>query len=339
MPSCFQLSDHAKDLKIARESDCTVLLLGETGTGKTRLAEEIHHAGPRKAGPFITVNLASIHAGTIESELFGHERGAFTGADQRRVGKLSIAHGGTVFLDEIGELPLPLQTRLLEFLQSRAVTPVGGNQSRKLDVRVIAATHQDLARKVSEGLFREDLYHRLRVVSLRLAPLRDYADKFGNAVHAVLEEVAIEQKKPVFRLSEEVADLLERHPLRGNFRELRHALEYGTLASKGGTLEVSDLPRWFIDACQVPSLLLTSEDKQALQAIAVAEVPLTLNFNETTARFESLYLAYVLERFRGRVNRTAREIGLSKATLIRRIRTHQLRPRFPIESGRVRSNE
>jgi DNA-binding NtrC family response regulator len=323
------------ELRVACASDSHVLLRGATGTGKSRLAIEIHAAGPRRDRPFVAINLAALHEGTLESELFGHERGAFTGAERARVGHLALAEGGTVFLDEIGELSLKLQARLLEFLQSRKITPVGGNQARALNVRVISATHQDLEAKVARGEFREDLFHRLRVVTLRLPSLRERPESLDRAVHSVLSELTRENRKPLLRISEEVADLFERHPLPGNFRELRNALEFAIHACRSDTLQLEDLPRWFRDSCELPSLLPSEASRKSLGAIAVAEVPLTLNFDESLARFEAMYLAYVLERFKGRINLTAREIGLSKTTLIRRIRTHQLRPKFLKENIRV----
>jgi DNA-binding NtrC family response regulator len=173
----------------------------------------------RRDKPFVVVNLATLHDGTLESELFGRERGAYTGADTRRVGKLELAQGGTVFLDEIGELPLRLQARLLEFLQSRTICPMGSNRETKLDVRVIAATHQPLQRKVRDGAFREDLFHRLRVIEIGLPSLSDLGENFGEILHSVLASVC-RSGKQVLRIHPEVADRMEAYPWPGNFREL-----------------------------------------------------------------------------------------------------------------------
>jgi DNA-binding NtrC family response regulator len=265
------------------------------------------------------VNLASLHEGTFESELFGHERGAFTGADYRRVGKLEAAQGGTVFLDEVGELSPRLQARLLEFLQSRTLSPLGSNREVRLDVRVIAATNRNLAASVAKGEFREDLFHRLRVISIELKSLNERCDEFGDLVHKVLQDVCAANGKSVLRISPSVAEAFERYSWPGNLRELRNVLEYAVLASENGEIETSHLPAWFGEdpLAQLKCAEKTSED-QAIHAF------LGLDYPSAIEGFERLYLETQLEKRLWRINRTAREIGLNKTTLLRRIRSHGL---------------
>jgi DNA-binding NtrC family response regulator len=308
-------SRNLKDLfEIACRSDSTVLLTGPTGSGKSTLAREIHEGSSRKAHPFVTVNLASVHSGTIESELFGHERGAFTGADQRRVGKFEIAQGGTVFLDEIGEIPPTLQAKLLEFLQNRTITPVGSNREVKLNVRIIAATHKDLKIAVKQGGFREDLFHRLRVIPLHLRSLSERSEEFDEIVHKTIEELCRLAGRKVLRISEAVADELERYDWPGNLREMRNVLEFAISASTGEEISLSELPPWFPD----------NENSKGAIELGVAEDVFRLSHEESMQLFEREYLTWNLRKFRGRISHTARQIGMNKATLLRRMQLYGL---------------
>jgi len=312
--------DLSKLFKIACQSDTTVLLTGRTGTGKTSLARQIHNHSKRRSGPFVSVNLATLHEGVLESELFGHERGAFTGAERKRNGRLELAEGGTVFLDEVGELSPRMQARLLEFLQSRTVSPVGSNREVQLNVRVIAATHKNLTQAVTKGDFREDLFHRLRVISISLKPLRERSDEFDSLIHTCLQEVCSVSGRSILRLSEAVAEKFETYEWPGNIRELRNVLEFATLSCDGSEIGLDDLPLWL----QQTSSSVQDDIIKDSAVLGVAEVPLTLNFQATLERFEKEYLQRALSRNGGRVNRTARQIGINKATLIRRIRAYAL---------------
>jgi DNA-binding NtrC family response regulator len=317
--------DLTQDIKsleaLAARGTATVLITGPTGSGKTCLAKSIHQQSVRRAKPFVTVNLASLHEGTFESELFGHERGAFTGADFRRVGKLEAAQGGTVFLDEVGELSPRLQARLLEFLQSRTISPVGSNREIRLDVRVIAATNKNLSASVAKGEFREDLFHRLRVISIELKSLNERCDEFGELVHASLSDVCATYGKSILRLTPEVAERLERHSWPGNLRELRNVLEYAVLAAEENEISASHLPSWFGE--ETDEKLRCAENSLTDHAI---HAWLELDYVTAVERFEKNYLENALEKYQWRINRTAREIGISKTTLLRRMRAYGLSP-------------
>ena len=202
-------------------NDLTVLVLGESGTGKELVAEAIHQLGHRKDGPFVAVNTAAIPAELIESELFGHEKGAFTGAVARHIGKFEQANGGTLFLDEIGDMPMQAQTRLLRALQSGRVRRVGGREEIAVDVRIIAATNRDLEPMIAAGTFREDLYYRLNVVPILLPPLRERTDDIPALARHFLHQ-AMQEGLPRHQLTDDAAALLARQPWRGNVRELRN---------------------------------------------------------------------------------------------------------------------
>jgi DNA-binding NtrC family response regulator len=219
----------------------TVLVLGESGTGKELAARAIHDDSPRQDGPFITVNCAAIPAGLIESELFGHEKGAFTGADRQHRGLVEAAEGGTLFLDEIGELPAEAQARLLRVLQAGEVRRVGATGARHVDVRLVAATHRDLRSLVAEGDFREDLYYRLQVMEIRLPPLRERGDDVQALARALLERACHRLNRPPLSLTEEARQAVQRHDWPGNVRELENAIERAVILADGETIDTPAL--------------------------------------------------------------------------------------------------
>ncbi|MDN5843840.1 MAG: nitrogen regulation protein NR(I) [Alcaligenaceae bacterium] len=223
-------------------SQATVLITGESGTGKELIARALHHHGRRTGGPFVAVNAAAIPRDLLEAELFGHERGAFTGAVQARKGRFEEAHGGTLFLDEIGDMPAELQTRLLRVLAEGGFYRVGGTQLLKADVRIVAATHQPLERRVAEGTFREDLFHRLNVIRLRLPPLRERREDIAALARHFLLASAQELDVPVRALNAEAVAALEHFDYPGNIRQLENICQWITVMAPGQTVGPEDLP-------------------------------------------------------------------------------------------------
>ncbi|MHB8873624.1 MAG: sigma 54-interacting transcriptional regulator [Myxococcaceae bacterium] len=293
-------------------SDATVMILGETGTGKELAAEALHQHGARAAKPLVVVDCGSIPGELVESELFGHERGAFTGATTERCGAFEAAEGGTIFLDEIGELPLAVQPKLLRVLESRQVKRVGADRYRPVNVRVVAATHRDLRAAVNRGSFREDLYFRLAVATVRLPPLRDYLEDLplllGHLWKETLAQLGLPERElpPV---SPEVLRELQAMPWEGNVRELRNFVE--------GSLALSrDL-----DA----SILEVSERVPRGQA----ELRLDLSYKDAKAlwvdHFERAYLGDRLARAKGNVSQAARDAEMDRAYLIKLMHKHLLR--------------
>jgi DNA-binding NtrC family response regulator len=238
-PALRQVIEQAR--RVAAHREVTVLVEGETGTGKELIARAIHYHSPRSAAPFVEINCTAIPATLIESELFGHEKGAFTGAVASRPGLFELAHGGTIFLDEVGHLPLEAQPKLLRVLEARQVRRVGGQATRGVDVRVIAATHVDLRSAVAAGEFREDLYYRLHVVALTLPPLRERGDDVGHLAEAFATRLAGAYGLPAPVLSPEARAALRTHSWPGNVRELRNAVERALVLSAPGTLAFGDL--------------------------------------------------------------------------------------------------
>ena len=226
------------DVKEVAATDATVLILGETGTGKELIARAVHRAGRRRHKPLIKVNCAAIPAALIESEFFGHEQGAFTGATKKRDGRFALAHGGTIFLDEVGELPLDLQSKLLRVLQEGEFEPVGSSQTRKVDVRVIAATNRDLERSVHEGKFREDLYYRLNVFPIQLPALRERRADIGTLATSFAQRFAQRMGRTLEPLSDECLRRLQAYSWPGNVRELQNIIERAVITSRDGRLNL-----------------------------------------------------------------------------------------------------
>jgi len=240
-------------LEKAVQTNISVSISGETGTGKELVAKAIHYNCKRKNKPFVAVNIAAIPRELIESELFGHEKGAFTGAATRRIGKFEEAEGGTIFLDEIGEMDLSLQAKLLRVLQEREVTRIGGNQVIKLDVRIIAATHKDLAEEVKAGRFREDLYYRLLGLPIHLPPLRERGNDVLLIAKFFLDQFAQENQLPKFKISSEAQEKMLQYPFPGNIRELKSIMELSAVMAEGNEIRAQDIT--FNSAARMESFL------------------------------------------------------------------------------------
>ncbi len=305
--------------RIARvaATDCSVLLLGETGTGKGLAAREIHAASPRAGGPFVHVDCAALSESLIDSELFGHERGAFTGAIAARVGRLELSRGGTLFLDEIGELELTLQGKLLRALQDRRFERLGGTRSLALEARVVAATHRDLRGAVRAGRFREDLWFRLCVFAVELPPLRARPGDLALLVRAALPAAARRLGVPLPPVEADFVAALARHGWPGNVRELVHALERALLFAEGGPLGAADAEA----AIEAGSLELPG----AGGAAAPPETPRAAPASADPAE----RIASVLRATGGNLSRAARRLGLARSTLRWQVQRYGLQALIP----------
>jgi formate hydrogenlyase transcriptional activator len=227
-----------KQVETVAPTDSTVLITGETGTGKELIARAIHQLSPRRERTFVKVNCAAIPTGLLESELFGHERGAFTGAIAQRIGRFELAHGGTIFLDEVGDIPLELQPKLLRVLQEQEFERLGSTQTTRVDVRLVAATNRDLAEMVAARTFRSDLYYRLRVFPLHMPPLRERQEDIPALVRYFVEKHAQRMNRTVETIPAETLDLLVRYSWPGNIRELENLIERAVIVSPGPVLRV-----------------------------------------------------------------------------------------------------
>ena len=283
----------------------TVLIHGETGTGKELVARAIHQQSTRKTGPFIAVNCAALPEGLLESELFGHEKGAFTGADRARPGMFEAADGGTLFLDEAGEMAPPLQPKLLRVLTDGVVTRIGSRSGRKVDVRLLLATHRDLAARVRSGEFREDLYFRVAVVPLDVPPLRDRMEDLPALVDHLLDRACRELAIPRRTITEQAMAQLRAYPFPGNVRELRNVIERACILATGPTIGVQDL--------LMPGASTT--DGGDLLRRWVHELPASVALGEVLGRVEQLLVERAMERASGVQAEAARRLGLSRSDL------------------------
>ena len=303
-------------------NDLTVLVTGESGTGKELVADAIHQLGSRRTGPFVAVNAAAIPANLIESELFGHEKGAFTGAIAQTIGKFEQANGGTLFLDEIGDMPAEAQTRLLRALQSGRIRRVGGRQEIEVDVRIIAATNRDLAPLITSGAFREDLFYRLNVVPIALPPLRDRAEDVEVLANHFLT-LAAEEGLPRRTLSDTAVAKLEEHSWPGNVRELRNVIYRLAVMARDDTIEAAQLDEVFAGearAAPLPAGFEVPGFDAALAYWLLEEQPAegTL-YQRALAAFEKPLIEHALGETRGNQLRAAKLLGINRNTLRKRI--------------------
>ncbi len=304
-------------------SHTTVLITGESGTGKELVARALHRHSPRKNAPFIAINTAAIPGELLESELFGHEKGAFTGANEQRLGRFEQASGGTLFLDEIGDMPMPMQTKLLRVLSDASFYRVGGRTLVHADVRVIAATNQNLEARVADGLFREDLYHRLNVIRLRLPPLRDRADDIAALTQHFLSRASESLKTEKKRLSEEALSFLEKFPFPGNVRQLENLCNYLTVMAPSQLIRVEDLPeeiRAAKSASEEKPLAQNWEEllRHAAQEALTDKTPDVMT--SFTKDFERILYEEALKATNGKRLLAAKALGVGRNTLTRKLK-------------------
>ncbi len=312
------------------DQDSSLLILGETGVGKERLARAIHAEGPRAAGPFLSVNIGALSETLLEAELFGHEAGAFTGADKMRRGQFELAKGGTILLDEIGEMPPHLQVKLLAVLQRHEVNRVGGNRAIPIDVRVMAATNRDLSDDVKEGRFREDLYYRLNVVPLAIPSLRERKEEIPDLVGRFINHFRRDfDSRQIRGITDAALRVLVQHDWPGNMRELINVIERAMLLCDGSQITLADLPVGLRSAmgegeAEADAEAL-AENSEAQFPAAWLERPLRQVRRGVIERFEKAYLVAQLRATRGRVGETARRSGLAPRSLHDKMKRYDLR--------------
>ncbi len=318
-------------LRASNTMNSTLLITGSTGTGKSHIAQLVHSSCKSRSGAkFSKVNLATLSENLMESELFGHEKGAFTGADSRRAGRLELCNGGTVFLDEIGELSLRLQTKLLDFIQYKKITPVGSNREMELDVRIVVATNRDLEAMVKSGEFRSDLFHRLNVFHVRLPDMSERPQNIMTFARKFLHTRARSCGKLITGFSGEVERVMTEYSWPGNIRELENVIEYAVALEDTALIRLSSLPASLIkriDAIDIsPESTSTSmglkkvAEELSLKAISYFEFPLTMDFHECKDAFEKTYIEELLKLCRGQINLTSRTVGLNKVSLREKIK-------------------
>jgi DNA-binding NtrC family response regulator len=307
-----QMQEITFKLQKVAPTNATVLIYGESGTGKELFARAIHYLSQRKNGPFVAINSAAIPRELLESELFGYERGAFTGAEARKLGRLEMADKGTVFLDEIGDMDLTLQSKLLRVLQEQVIERVGGGKPIKIDVRVVAATNKDLEKAVAAKLFREDLYYRLNVFPVVIPPLRERRDDIPLLAQNFMNKFCVEVRKGPFTISDEAMDILGKFPWRGNVRELENVIERAVIYADGGVIRARDLG--ISEATIIDALAEHVPMDGPLQAVAEA----------ATRIAESRRIKQVLKQTGGNRTRAAEILQVSYKTLLTKIKDYQL---------------
>jgi DNA-binding NtrC family response regulator len=295
-------------IEVIAKTDSSVIIYGESGTGKELVANALHNLSPRKDKPFIKINCAAIPETLLESELFGHEKGAFTGAVQRRKGKFEAASGGTIFLDEIGDMPLALQAKLLRVLESHTFERLGGNESLTIDVRVIYATRKNLKDEVKANRFREDLFYRLNVLPITLPPLRDRKEDIPLLVNHFLKMFGEKLEKSDLAVTPGTMDMFMEYDYPGNVRELKHSVEMAATLCKGTKIERWCLPAEIRGDGETPDAVISVFD----------DLPLT----ERVKTFEREAIRRVLEETHGKKKEAAKKLGISRETLWRKLKEH-----------------
>ncbi len=296
-------------LKQLAPTDSRVLIQGETGTGKELVAKALHFNSPRKNKPFVPLNCTALNENLLEDELFGHEAGAYTGADRQRKGKFEYANGGTLFLDELGDMPIPLQQKLLRVLEDGQVYRVGGNEPIKVNVRVISATHRDLEQAVAKGTFRQDLYYRLKVVTIKLPPLRERREDITLLATHFMKEFASRYGRDVKTIAAEVRRMFASYEWPGNVRELRHVIESMVAVDRDGILGIDDLPE-------------NDGLGKAQDAVAIPMGESSL-VGKPLAEVERYYILQALEMAAGNREEAAQMLAIGERTLYRKIKEYE----------------
>lgn len=319
----------------------SVLIRGENGTGKELVASAIHHYGPRKEKRFVAVNCGAIPENLMESELFGHEKGAFTGANARHIGKFQYAEGGTLFLDEIGELSPQMQVKLLRVLQERAFTPVGSNREIRCDVRIIAATNRDLEKMIREGSFRQDLFYRLNVMPIFLPSLRDRVEDIPLLVGHFIQKFNRLHGREIEGIESDALECLKKHSWPGNIRELENAIERAFVMELGNKISLQALPEQISGIS--PEEALQGGRHGSTHATHEPHVDLAvqgIDFQVEKEEFERQFIINALRRFGGRINQTVAHANIPKNTLLRKIRKYDIKPwEYGLEEGHLKSED
>lgn len=312
---CPQMEGLFATIPVIAQTDSSVLITGETGTGKDALAEVIHEASDRSQGPFVKINCGALPENLLESELFGHQRGAFTGAVGDKPGRLRLAHTGTLYLTEIGDLPLSLQVKLLTFLDDKVVYPLGGTKGLPVDVRIVAATHRDLEAMVREGTFRQDLLYRLNVVRLHVPPLRERGDDVELLMDHFLKIFAARFGKKIKSFDDAARQILLGHPFPGNVRELRNVIEYATNVCQEEPLALDHLPAYLGQG----GPLVRESDQTSLSVAAPGQMD-----GRSWADVERQMILDALVKAKGRRSQAAQLLGWCRSTLWRKMKQHEL---------------
>jgi DNA-binding NtrC family response regulator len=306
--------------------DTSVLVRGESGTGKELIARAIHYNSHRMKGPFVAVNCAAIPENLIESELFGHEKGAFTGADRRKIGKFQFAEGGTIFLDEIGDISPQMQVKLLRALQERALTPVGGNQEIKVDVRVIAATNRPLEKMIEDQSFRSDLFYRLNVMPITLPPLRDRREDIAPLTEYMVQKFNKLHHRSIKGFDKRAMGAMRLYGWPGNIRELENVVEHAFIIESTDLVRVESLPEHIQALVQKDKGDQKPGEAGAPDGQMLSNVS-ELNYPALKERFEREFLIRALKAFDGRVNQTAEHTQMTKVTLLRKLEKYGIDPK------------
>ncbi|MCB0406697.1 MAG: sigma-54-dependent Fis family transcriptional regulator, partial [Bdellovibrionales bacterium] len=329
--------------------DTPVLIRGASGTGKELVARAIHHNSAFKEGKFVAINCSAIPENLFESELFGHEKGAFTGADQRKIGKFQYAEGGTLFLDELGDMPVLMQVKLLRVLQEKVFTPIGANREIESNVRVIAATNRPLEDMIKKGTFREDLYYRLNVMPIFLPSLSERKDDLQRLIDLFIQKFNKSQGKSITGITSEALTVLQKYDWPGNIRELENIIEHAFILEEDSKISLTSLPETLLMAAGI--------DTSTLQAASMIDTPLNTNenddspsdieigvhaqsgeemvkingdqldFNKHKEAFEKEFIIKALQTFKGRINQTALHANIPKKTLLRKIEKYGINAR------------